>query len=252
MCRLLALASRAPTTLVDVLGEDLESFVDLSRQHADGWGMAWYDGADELSVAKDVGPAHASDLLEKLSRTVDSDLTLLHLRRATPGLAVALENTHPFIGGSVAFAHNGAIQPFEDLDALLEADARGRLRGTTDSERYFLALLAGLEQAGSLEDALPGLLEQIAGGYQYTALNFVLLTSERLFAACAFNPDEEALRLREDPDYYHLPYRVSPDTVVVGSSGWSGLSGDAWQTLGNGQALVVERRTLATRVLDLV
>ncbi len=216
MCRLLALATRAPTTMVDVLGEDLESFVDLSRQHADGWGMAWYDGAGGLSVAKDVGPAHTSDLLEKLSRTVDSDLALLHLRRATPGLAVALENTHPF------------------------------------SERYFLALLAGLEQAGSVEQALPDLFEQIAGGYRYTALNFVLLTSERLYAACVFNPDEEAARLREDPAYYHLPYRVSPDTVVVGSSGWSGLSGGAWRTLSNGQALVVERRTLATRVLELI
>ncbi len=78
------------------------------------------------------------------------------------------------------------------------------------------------------------------------------MTSERLYAACVFNPDEEAARLREDPAYYHLPYRVSPDTVVVGSSGWSGLSGGAWRTLSNGQALVVERRTLATRVLELI
>jgi predicted glutamine amidotransferase len=252
MCRLLALASRAPTTLVDVLGKDLETFVDLSRQHADGWGMAWYDEAGELSVAKDVGPAHASDLLEKLSRTVDSDLALLHLRRATPGLAVALENTHPFTGGSAAFAHNGALQPFEDLDALLAADERGRLRGTTDSERYFLALLAGLQQAGSVEQALPDLFGRIAQGYRYTSLNFVLMTAERLYAVCAFDPEEDAQRLRQDPDYYHLPYRVSPDTVVVGSSGWSDLPEDGWRTLGNGQALVVERRTLATEVLDLV
>ncbi|HZD00575.1 MAG TPA: class II glutamine amidotransferase [Actinomycetes bacterium] len=246
MCRLLALASRTPTTLVDVVGDELASFVELSQHHADGWGMAWHDGVGELGVAKDVGPAHSSDLLEKLLRTTDSDLALLHLRLATPGLAIALENTHPFTVGSTAFAHNGAIKPFEDLDALLALEERSQLRGTTDSERYFLAFLTAFEQAGSIEGALPGLFEQIAGRYQYSSLNFVLLTSERLYAVCAFDPGEEILRA--EPDYYTLRYRVSSDAVVVGSSGWAG---GAWKTLANHQALVVERGTLATRVLDL-
>jgi hypothetical protein len=39
--------------------------------------------------------------------------------------------------------------------------------------------------------------------------------------------------------------------VVVGSSGWSGCSADGWERLDNGQALVVDRHTLAARVLDL-
>jgi predicted glutamine amidotransferase len=247
MCRLLALASRAPTTLMDVLGHELSSFVNLSRHHADGWGMAWRDGSDELSVAKDIGPAHSSDLLEKLSRTADSDLALLHLRLATPGLGIALENTHPFTAGAAAFAHNGAIKPFEELDSLLAVEERCQLRGTTDSERYFLAFLAALERTGSIERALPGLFERICGRYQYSSLNFALLTSERLYAVCAFNPDDEVLR--ETPDYYTLRYRVAPDAVVVGSSGWA--DGD-WEALANRQVLVVERGTLATRVLDLV
>jgi predicted glutamine amidotransferase len=246
MCRLLALASKAPTTLMDVLGDELASFVGLSREHCDGWGMAWRDGVDELNVAKDVGPAHASDLLEKLARTADSDLALLHLRLATPGLSVALENTHPFAVESAAFAHNGAIRPFAELDELLTVEERRRLRGTTDSERYFLAFLAALERAGSFQRALPGLLERITGRYQYSSLNFVLLTSERLYAACAFNPDDE--RLRGEPDYYTLRYRVADDTVAVGSSGWAG---GGWEPLANHQVLVVERGTLATRVLDL-
>jgi predicted glutamine amidotransferase len=246
MCRLLAMASRAPVTLVDALGDELASFLELSREHADGWGMAWRDDVDELNVAKDIGPAHGSDLLEKLSRTADSDLALLHLRLATPGLAVALENTHPFTAASTAFAHNGAIKPFEELDALLDVRDRGQLRGTTDSERYFLAFLDALERTGGIERALPGLFERIGGRYQYSSLNFILLTSERLYAVCAFNPDEEVLR--RAPDYYTLRYRVSSEAVVVGSSGWAG---GAWETLANRQVLVVERRTLATSVLDL-
>ena len=76
-----------------------------------------------------------------------------------------------------------------------------------------------------------------------------MLTDERLYAVCAFNPHEDILR--QDPDYYRLSYRVSADAVVVGSSGWSDRFGNAWESLANRQALVVERHTLATRVLDL-
>ena len=43
----------------------------------------------------------------------------------------------------------------------------------------------------------------------------------------------------EDPEYYTLRYRVTGDAVVVSSSGW----GRDWQELGNGDLLVVRRRT---------
>ena len=43
MCRLLAWAAREPVTVAQALGEaDFEAFTALSRQHADGWGMAWW------------------------------------------------------------------------------------------------------------------------------------------------------------------------------------------------------------------
>ncbi len=209
MCRLLAFASVAPTTPVDLLADDLASFVALSREHADGWGMAWYDGDGELDLAKDVEPAHASHLLEKLARTTDADAMVLHLRRASPGLS---------------------------------------LRGTTDSERYFHLLLAALDEAGDLERALPPLVELLDGRVHYTALNFVLLTERRLYAVCAFSPDEPMPH--GEPDYYTIGYRMAPDAVVVGSTGcWGDRA--AWQTLGNGQALVVDRGTLDTTVVDL-
>ncbi len=42
MCRLLAWAARDACTVADALGSaDLAAFTALSRQHADGWGMAW-------------------------------------------------------------------------------------------------------------------------------------------------------------------------------------------------------------------
>jgi predicted glutamine amidotransferase len=248
MCRLLAFASVAPKSPAELLGDDLASFMRLSHQHADGWGMGWHGADGELDVAKDVGPAHASDLLQKLSRTTDTDAMVLHLRQASPGLSVALENTHPFTVGRIAFAHNGWIRPVPELEDLLDPATRCALRGTTDSERYFRLLLATLDEVGELERALPRLFERLDGKLHYNALNFLLLTERRLYAVCAFNPIEVAMR--KDPDYYTLGYRTTPEAVVVSSSGcWSDRS--AWSTLANRQALVIDRGTLATTVLDL-
>src|SRR5262245_30314919 len=187
MCRLLAYASVSPTTARELLGNDLRTFVSLSEQHGDGWGMAWDEADGELNVAKDVGPAHASDLLDKLSATAETRAMVLHLRRASPGLAVALENTHPFTTGRLAFAHYGWIRPIPELEDPLDPETRRSLRGTTDSERYFQLLLAAIERTGDVERALPPLLERLRTQFRYTALNFVLLTERRLYAVCEYS-----------------------------------------------------------------
>jgi predicted glutamine amidotransferase len=248
MCRLLAFASIPPTTPRELVGDDLTSFVSLSEEHGDGWGMAWYEDDGELNVAKDVEAAHASDLLDKLSRTTETRAMVLHLRRASPGLSIALENTHPFTAGRLAFAHNGWIRPIPELEDPLDPEVRHSLRGTTDSERYFHLLLAAVERTGDVERALPPLLERLRGELRYNALNFVLLTERRLYAVCDYSV--EAVIRCGDPEYYTLGYKVAADSVVVGSSGCWG-DRPAWRTLVNHQALVVDRSSLQTAVLDL-
>jgi predicted glutamine amidotransferase len=248
MCRLLAFASMAPTTPQELVGEDLMSFVSLSREHGDGWGMGWYEDDGELNVAKDVGAAHASELFDKLSRTTETRAMVLHLRRASPGLGIALENTHPFTAGRLAFAHNGWIRPIPELEDVLDPEVRHTLRGTTDSERYFQLLLAAMERAGDVERALPPLLERLRQGFSYNALNFVLLTERRLYAVCDYSV--EAVARRGEPDYYTLGYKSEGGAVVVGSSGCWG-DRPAWRTLANHQALLVDRGSLQTTVLAL-
>lgn len=248
MCRLLAFASVTPTAPEDLIGDDLASFVALSQEHCDGWGMAWFDDEGELNVAKDVEAAHASELFGKLASTTESDAMVLHLRRASPGLSVALENTHPFATESLAFAHNGWIRPIPELEDLLDPATRAGLRGTTDSERYFQLLLAAMERTGELEQALPPLLRSLRQDFRYNALNFVLLTERRLYAVCDYSA--EALARRGDPDYYTIGYKQVADSVVVGSSGCWG-DRPAWRTLDNHQALVIDREHLQTSVLDL-
>ena len=79
---------------------------------------------------------------------------------------------------------------------------------------------------------------------QSTSLNCLLLTPQALYAACDFNP--KAPLLRQDPDYFHIHYRVTPNAVVIASTGLG--QGTGWQTLKNGQMLVVERDTLKATI----
>jgi predicted glutamine amidotransferase len=163
-------------------------------------------------------------------------------------MRVAFENTHPFAGGTLAFAHNGWIRPVAELDELLAPAARDALRGTTDSERYFQLLLAGVEETGAVELALPRLLDRLSGSFRYNALNFVLLTERSLYAVCDFSQD--AADRRGDPDYYTIGYKRTPEAVVVGSSGCWG-DRPTWSSLANHQALVVDRDSLQTRLLQV-
>jgi predicted glutamine amidotransferase len=240
MCRLLGWASRVPTTLSGLLGDDeLAEFTDLSTLHADGWGVARSTGRG-VAVRKRPEAARSSARFDRESSRRRSDLGMAHLRRATLGLSVGPDNTHPFTDGRVAFAHNGSISPPAALDALVPASTAGRRRGTTDSERYFLAVLARMRDGVPPGEALRATADDIAATATFTSLNCLLLTHESLYAFCRANPGGPVDD--DDPEYYTLRYRTGPDAVVVSSSGW----GRGWQEMENGDLLVIRRRTLET------
>jgi len=149
MCRLLGWAARRPVTARELLGEEsLAALRRLARQHADGWGMA-AEEADGLRVRRSTARADTDPAFTAATTAVASRAAVVHLRWATPGLPVELRNTHPFRSGSWAFAHNGAVRPVHRLGEILRPPWQARLQGTTDSERYFLAVLAELGETGT-------------------------------------------------------------------------------------------------------
>ena len=244
MCRLLAYASRTPVSLTDLLGaEELDEFVQLSRVHCDGWGLAWAED-EGVGTTRVPDPAHESPEFVRVSQEHRTDLAIAHVRWATDGLAIDLNNTHPFTNGGIGFAHNGAIRPAAALDAFLPPDLAAERHGTTDSERYFLAVL-GRARTNSLPEALASVADDIVdSGLEFTCLNAMIVTDTQLIALNRFRPAAEAA---EGPEYYRLRYRITPDSVVVTSSGW----GSGWQSLDNGQMLVVQRHTLETEIRDV-
>ena len=109
MCRLLGYCSRDAAPVAELLGtEGFRAFTSLSELHGDGWGMAWYAGS-RPATWKSAGRAAGEPEYDKLAWQPLGDLGLVHLRWATPGLAVSDANTHPFRYGPYTFAHNGAI-----------------------------------------------------------------------------------------------------------------------------------------------
>ncbi|MFM9150678.1 MAG: class II glutamine amidotransferase, partial [Candidatus Planktophila sp.] len=91
MCRLLAYASAEPSTLATVVGPSLEDFVELSKEHKDGWGLttcASIGGVQERE--RDLAPAVESDIFSQIATKKVSDGALFHLRLASKGLAVDL------------------------------------------------------------------------------------------------------------------------------------------------------------------
>lgn len=263
MCRLVGWVATQPMTALEAVGEEgIASIRNLAVLHADGWGIA-AQGREGPKVSRSTMRADRDDEFGRACSETATEIGLLHLRWATPGLPVELINTHPFQDGDLTFAHNGAIYPTNRLDEMLEPSMRPRLRGTTDSERYFRAVLAEIERGAEPPDAFVTVTSRLAQDFTPSSLNAILTIPGSLYAVNCHDPaaapnagssaasaiaDETALN---QTPYFDLSYRVRADSVVVASSGIAVGDPTEWQTLDNDSVLAVDRGTLATRTLRL-
>ncbi len=166
--------------------------------HRDGWGVAGMADGVPVVVDRERGsiladPArYATARDAALARRLDP--LIVHLRKASPGLAVTRDNAHPFRIGGALFAHNGSLRhpgrlPVRDPDVI---------GGTTDSERWFAFLMEAAAAAppagfsGALADA-------VRAARTYTdasSWTFLLARGARLYAyrearEDAYPPEDE-------------------------------------------------------------
>ena len=144
MCELLGLSSNLPATLSLSL-ERLAGHGAPPTSIRDGWGVAYYDGAD-IRLIKDAGAANDSDWLRFVSQhDLRSAIVMAHIRKATVG-ARSYRNAQPFVremaGRMHCFAHNGGMPGL--LEAAAFRSSRFAPVGETDSEQAFCALLEDL------------------------------------------------------------------------------------------------------------
>lgn len=243
MCRLLGVVSSEPAVLPRLVGPDLHEFSRLSSVHCDGWGLAYWDGEGSLSIEREPRTALSSERFASAVAGARTDAAVLHLRKASVGMANVAANTHPFASGSVALAHNGYVSPRPVLDAMLAEAGGDACAGETDTERFFRLVLAAMRR----HDPVPALVataDAIAARARLLSLNCLLLTETALYAYARY--DEAVIAAEgEDVESYRLQFRAEPGRVVVASNGWDQPS-PFWEPVANGQILEVRRGTLWT------
>jgi predicted glutamine amidotransferase len=192
MCQLLGMNCNVPTDIVFSL-TGFQQRGGLTDEHADGWGIAFFEGKG-CRAFLDPEPAAHSPLADFVRRYPIRSLNVIaHIRKATRG-PVGLENTHPFVrelwGRYWIFAHNGTLDGYAPPPG-----ARYRAVGSTDSEAAFCELLNtlclrfpdGAAEDGGVGDA--GVEEEVAAWASRLsalgAFNFLLSDGERLFAHCS-------------------------------------------------------------------
>jgi len=240
MCRLLAFTSLERKSFYDVVGSDFDKFVALSAEHKDGWGIG-YEG----EVIKDIKPAQESELLTQTGQNLETSGALFHLRLASKGIVVNIDNNHPFTHGTTTFMHNGTIRPSDTAEQFINEKYKALITGTTDSERFFYALLSQIDDLGLVEGTRKtvNLIRAIA---DYSALNIMVQTPDTLIAICEFN--EENKSEWSGPDHYELRFTQRGEDFLIASTGWGNTD---WQHLGNHQMLVVNRSTLEYSISSL-
>jgi len=187
MCELLGMECNVPTDIVF-------SFSGLALRggakgpHADGWGLALYEGKAVRTFLEPKAAASSPLASYVRANPIKTLLAIAHVRKRTRG-PIALANTHPFVrelwGRSFTFAHNGTVKNARKLPL-------GRFKpiGDTDSERAFCALMAALERrlpayptsTRVLWEAVAAIGKAIGKAGTF---NFLLGDGKHLFARCA-------------------------------------------------------------------
>lgn len=184
MCQLLGMNCNTPTDVTF-------SFTGFAQrggctdEHADGWGIAFFEGSKGLRHFVDHQRACDSPVADLIRRyPIKSRHVIAHIRKATQG-QVALENCHPFVrelwGRYWVFAHNGNLDNF-----FPRLHGAFQPVGGTDSERAFCWLMqelakshAGVPDVTELTLTLRELVPRIA---QHGTFNFMLSNGQALWA----------------------------------------------------------------------
>ncbi|WP_185995405.1 class II glutamine amidotransferase [Nocardioides campestrisoli] len=263
MCRLLGYVRRTPTSVEELLGPDgLEGFTALTAVHADGWGMAWQDPEGSTHSVSSPGSAATDPEYAELVRKPLGRAGFVHLRWATGGLPVRPENTHPFVEGDYAFAHNGHVSPIGELESLLKPETREALVGDTDSERYFRFVKQSVDEHGDVESGVRHALGHLLRDFPDCSLNALMLTPTHMVAihvnSRATSPrqglrdlfdNEDDVPPRHLTEYFAMDYRTDEDGLTIISSG---LDEPGWTAVPDDMAVMVDLETLELTRLDPV
>ena len=183
MCQLLGMDCNTPTDIVFSF-EGFRLRGGLTDSHADGFGIAFFEGHG-VRLLQDDKPCASSPVADLVQQyKIKSENVIAHIRKATQG-QVHLVNTHPFVrelwGEYWVFAHNGNLRRFNPSEGEYFNPV-----GSTDSEQAFCYLLEQLRQRfrhkPSREILFNAIAEITAELRQYGLFNYMLSNGDWLIA----------------------------------------------------------------------
>jgi predicted glutamine amidotransferase len=231
MCELFAMSASQPTDVGPYLAH-LRPRGGHIGPHADGWGVAYYEGR-AARVFKDAVPAAESRYLSLLARShLESTAVVAHIRKANPSTTGrSTANTHPFErewnGHSWVFAHNGKLPGLHEVTRC--PTSRFHPTGDTDSELAFCMLMDAIActaNAGTavtpeqVTDAIAPLVRELSERGEF---NFILSNGEHLFVHAHTN-----LHVLEKS----LGTSIHPESQVLLAT--APLTDENWQPLATG------------------
>jgi predicted glutamine amidotransferase len=265
MCRLFAYAAPRDHAVTSLLSQDeFEEFSALSDLHADGWGMAWLPGTQEeahVGSTRSVSRANDEPRYSDLASTPMGRAGLVHIRWATPGFPVRVENSHPFRIGEWAFAHNGSISDSDRILDLLSDDTRSLLEADTDSKRFFLLVAQRIAELGDPVEGLQRAVADIRRVCGSGCLNCILLGDDVMIALQSQGETEPPISMLQssageeatlpaghDETYYHLRYSKRGDSILISSTG---ITKGQWTPLDDDTMIVADLSADAATILPL-
>ncbi len=239
MCRLMGFVAENETSISEIAGDSFPQFALLADRHKDGWGFS----TDE-TLTKEILPARSSPQFDHAVNAKEKG-ALLHFRFASTGISVQESNSHPFFRDGISFIHNGTIKPATTVDPFVAPDLLASMGGTTDSERFFLAIITAARSA-SIQDAFLQTLRSIKSTGNFSSLNSMLLTPDFYFVVSEH--DNNRIPKDEPADYYRLSYKSDQEGLIVASSGWEQAG---WVEIPNHTMMVVNRKNLERDFINI-
>lgn len=186
MCQLLGMNCNTPTDILFSF-EGFHRRGGLTDHHADGWGIAFFEGRGVRLYLDDKPSADSPVAALVRQYPIKSENVIAHIRKATQG-EVNLANCHPFQremwGQYWIFAHNGNLVDFAPA-----AGCHYQPVGSTDSEAAFCYIMEQLRQRWCQPPSLDELFEAIEGLAAtlrgYGVFNFMLSNGQWLFTHCS-------------------------------------------------------------------
>ncbi|NUP74730.1 MAG: ergothioneine biosynthesis protein EgtC [Sinomonas sp.] len=197
--------------------------------NADGFGVGWYAGRDELPARyRRAVPMWSDPSFADVARVTRTRCLLAAVRSATPGMTADESASAPFASGRWLFSHNGAAGGWPGslaaLAATLAPERLLALESTVDSALLWALVLNRLDAGYNAAEALATVATE-ASAAAPGRYNFLLTDGERIWATAHgdtlfWRSSEHGTVVASEP-YDELPdWREAPEgTVLIATRG---------------------------------